>query len=82
VADFEVLAKQTEKVAMGEKDRPRTPRPDKRILLSKMRSITGKDGISAGAAIPLLIFQAVYVAISWTQDAGLQKVKGLGGSGS
>jgi hypothetical protein len=80
VADFKVLAKRTEKVAMGEKNRPRTPRSDKRILLSKMRGITGKDGMSAGAAIPPLVFQAVYLAVSGTQSAGLQKVNGLGGS--
>jgi hypothetical protein len=80
VADFKVLAKQTKKVAMAEKDRPRPPRSNKRVLLSKMRGIPGKDRISAGAAISLLAFQTVYAAVPWTQRAGLQKMKGLRGS--
>jgi hypothetical protein len=77
MADLIILTEEAKKVAMGEKNRPRTARSHQGLFLSKMRAIAGKDRKPSGAAIAFLIFQAVRPAIPRAKTAGPQNRQGF-----
>jgi hypothetical protein len=45
VADFEILAEETKKVAVSEEDRPRASCSHQRVLFSEMGTIAGNHGL-------------------------------------
>jgi len=77
MADLIILTEEAKKIAVGEKNRPRTALSHQRFFFSKMRATTRKDCESSGAAIACLIFQPVHPAIPRAEAAGLQVQKGL-----
>lgn len=72
MADLIILTEEAKKVAMCEKNRPRSPRSHQRIFLPEMRPKAGNDRKPPGATITFLIFQAVHPAIPRAEAAGLQ----------
>jgi hypothetical protein len=73
MADFKILAKQAQQVAMGEKNGTGSMSADQRFLLTEMRIAAGHPGLFAGMAGAGFIDQPVDTAFSWTKLAGFEQ---------
>ena len=72
MADVKVLAKQTQQITVGKKDRAGAVVSNQRRFLPKMRTDARYPGELAGIAKPCFTRQAVNTAFSGTKPAGLQ----------